>query len=229
MKILRRTIHPEIKVIDAARGTVEYIASDETVDSYREAIKQSGWQFNRFQKNAPFVDSHNYESIECLLGKVVDFQVKKRQLVETVQWAVDVPECPMAKLGFAMTQAGYLKAVSVGFIPLKIITPRDPADEWNAANEDIGLTDVDNSISCIYLQQEQIELSACVVGANGNAVAKSYKAGILTDADLDVISSVIAKRELVESAVVPEDADPALLRARIAFLVDLTVKIANSL
>src|SRR5580704_10871364 len=99
MKPLRRTLHPEIRVVDAARGTVEYIASDETLDSYQEAISARGWQFNRFQKNAPFVDSHNYESIDCLLGKVIDQKIVKRQLVETVQWAIDVPENFLAQKG----------------------------------------------------------------------------------------------------------------------------------
>ncbi|HEY3853504.1 MAG TPA: hypothetical protein VGO67_03820 [Verrucomicrobiae bacterium] len=69
-----------------------------------------------FQKNAPFVDSHNYTSIDCLLGKVVDFRVKNRQLIETVKWAIDVPSNVLAIKGFAMMQAGYLKAVSVGFL-----------------------------------------------------------------------------------------------------------------
>ena len=183
--LVRREIHPrEIRVIDAQRGTVEYIASSESLDSYREAICSAGWQFNRFRKNAPFVDSHNYESIDCLLGKVLDFRVQSRQLVETVQWAIDVPQNTLAQKGFAMTQAGYLKAVSVGFIPLEIVTPRSPADQWAAACEDIGLTDVDNSINCIYLKQEQLELSACVLGANPDAVARAFADGILERSDL---------------------------------------------
>ena len=121
MKLIR-TIHPEVRVIDAKAGVVEYIASDESIDCHREIIKAAGWRFDNFRKNAPFVDSHNYDSIECLLGRVTDFRVEGRQLIERVQWAVDVAEQPLARLGFNMTQAGYLKAVSVGFFPVKEVS-----------------------------------------------------------------------------------------------------------
>jgi phage/plasmid-associated DNA primase len=46
-------------------------------------------------------------------------------LVETVKWAHDVPENRLAQLGYAMTKAGHLKAVSVGFIPTKMLTGGD--------------------------------------------------------------------------------------------------------
>src|SRR5579859_3128067 len=109
---LRRTIHPEIKVIDEKTGIVEYIASDESLDSYNEIVKADGARFNRFQKNAPFLDSHNYESVRCLLGNVIDWRVQNRQVVETVKWAIDagLPEDHLANIGFKMTVAGYLKA-----------------------------------------------------------------------------------------------------------------------
>jgi hypothetical protein len=70
---MRREIHPQIKVLDAVAGIVEYVASNETIDCHQEIVRADGWQFNRFAKNAPFVDSHNYESIDCLVGKVLDF------------------------------------------------------------------------------------------------------------------------------------------------------------
>ncbi len=73
-------IHPVARVLDEKNGIVEYIASNETIDSYNEVIRADGWQFNRFQKNAPFVDSHNYNSIDCLLGKVIDFRVTGKTL-----------------------------------------------------------------------------------------------------------------------------------------------------
>ncbi|HEV7924261.1 MAG TPA: phage major capsid protein [Verrucomicrobiae bacterium] len=186
-RIVHREITCHTRVIDAARGTVEYIASSQATDSYGEVINQAGWQFNRFQRNAPFVDSHNYESIDRLLGKVIDFRVVNKQLVETVQWAKDVETNTLAIKGFAMTQAGYLKSVSVGFIPLKVVRPSDP-DGWDAACADLGMGDLEDSIrsgaSCIYVSQEQLELSACIIGANPEAVAKSYADGIFDDSDL---------------------------------------------
>lgn len=215
---IRRTIHPEVRVIDAKAGTVEYIASDESIDSYREVIRANGWRFNRFNSNAPFVDSHDYSTLEKQLGKVIEFKVVGNKLVETVQWAIDVPENKLAQLGWKMTQAGYLRAVSVGFIPTKMVTKWDsdtlPYFQELAA---LGLNK-DSGIRAIYQEQEQIELSAVIIGANPNALAKSYKAGVIDDADLEMISSETAKRETASLADSPVAAELARQRAREEFL-----------
>ena len=213
---IRRTIHPVIKVLDAAKGLVEYVASDETLDSYREIIRASGWRFTNFQKNAPFVDSHDYSSVEKLLGQVVDFRVAGRQLVETVQWAKDVAENKLAQIGWKMTEAGFLKAVSVGFWPVQWATPSD-GGTYAAQLGELKLP-ADVQPRCIYIEQEQIELSACIIGANPNALAKSYKAGVLTDADIDTLSSATSKRETAGAALDPVVAALAQQRARNEFL-----------
>jgi hypothetical protein len=69
MSILRRTIHPEVRVMDERKGIAQYVASDETIDSYREVIRADGWRFDRFAKNAPFVDSHDYARLKSRWGR----------------------------------------------------------------------------------------------------------------------------------------------------------------
>jgi hypothetical protein len=178
--MIRRTIHPEVRVLDAKKGICEYIASDESLDSYNEIILAAGWQFDQFKKNAPFVDSHDYSDISKLLGKVVDFKIDGKQLVETVQWAVDVEENDMAQLGWKMTMGGYLKAVSVGFFPVAMVSrwDQDP-NPFNTACLQIGADP--KTVRCIYTKQQQVELSACIIGANPNALAKALKDGAVTE------------------------------------------------
>ena len=185
MTPLHRTLTPEVRVIDAKRGLVDYVASDQSLDSYNEIIVAAGWRFSRFEKNAPFVDSHDYYSIDKLLGRVVSFEVKGKQLIERVQWAVDVEEAGLAQLGWKLTLAGFLKAVSVGFVPVK------HASKWRDTNElatvvtDLGLDAATAAkVCCIYLEQEQLELSACIIGANPNALAKAHREGAIADGDL---------------------------------------------
>ncbi|HEV2331197.1 MAG TPA: phage major capsid protein [Verrucomicrobiae bacterium] len=188
--MLRREIHPVVRVLDEKQGLVQYVASDESLDSYREIIKADGWRFDNFEKNAPVVDSHDYSSLGSLLGSVVDFGLKGRQLLETIKWAIDVPENALAQLGFKMTIAGYLKAVSVGFLPVRTATPYDnDKDAWREACEQVRIDSNETDCRCIYLEQQQIELSVCVVGANPNALARSYADGILTDALANRIST----------------------------------------
>lgn len=227
MKALTRTLHPEVRVLDAKKGLVEYVASDESIDSYKEVIRASGWRFNRFQKNAPFVDSHNYGSLDKLLGKVVEFKVAGSKLVETVQWAVDVADNVLAQLGWKMTEAGYLRAVSVGFFPTKYLSKWDGqyADErplWLQQLKELGL-DEQTAPRVIYLEQEQVELSACIIGANANALAKSYKAGFLDDAMLEKISSEQATRHTATATDHPADVALARQREReVKFLDEFT-------
>jgi hypothetical protein len=220
MQKLIRTIHPEIRVLDSKQGLVEYVASDETLDSYHEVIRANGWRFNHFAKNAPFVDSHEYSRIENMLGKVIDFRVVGKQLVETVKWAIDVAENKVAQLGWKMTEAGYLKAVSVGFWPIKTLTPHSDPKSFNENLKDMGMPD-NAPVRAIYTEQEQIELSAVVIGANPNALAKSYKAGVLSDADLDLISGEYAKRNSGSSAIQGEQANEQRARQRVVFLEKL--------
>ena len=223
---LFRTLHPQVRVVDAAKGIVDYIASDETLDSYKEVIRATGWRFAYFQKNAPFVDSHDYNTIANQVGKVIDFHVERRQLVNRVQWAVDVPENKLAQLGWRMTEAGYLKAVSVGFWPTRMVTRWDnDKTGWLAQLGELGLHEEDG-VRAIYIEQEQVELSSCILGANPNALAKAYKAGAIGDADLDTISREYAKRDTTAHATdKPDDVAWAQHRARQAFLLEFNRKL----
>ena len=215
---LRRTIHPEVRVVDSRNGIVDYIASDESIDSFKEIIRAAGWRFTHFAKNAPFVDSHDYSTIGKCLGKVIDFRVEGARLIERVQWAIDVPENQLARIGWKMTEAGYLKAVSVGFFPVKYVTPNS-VEEWGRQLKELGLP-ADAAVRTIYTEQEQVELSCCVVGSNPNALAKAYQAGALNDADMETLSLEYSQRENGRAAVPPALAAPAREQARARFLAE---------
>lgn len=195
MNTMRREIRPHVRVLDSRRGIVEYTASDESLDSYKEVIRASGWRFTHFKKNAPFVDSHDYMTIEKCVGRVIDAKVVRKELVETVQWAIDVESNTLARKGFEMTAKGYLKAVSVGFWPVKAVSKwdKDPR-EYYGMLVDLGYSEEDGP-RVIYVEQEQVELSACIIGANPNALARAYKEGILSDADFDFISRERVRRD----------------------------------
>lgn len=183
---LRRSLTVVPKIISAEQGLVEYVASNETLDSYNEIVAVRGWRFTRFARNAPFVDSHNYWSIDKLLGEVESARIEGRNLIERVRWAKDVEENKLAQLGWKMTLGGFLKAVSVGFFPVRYVA--NGKDGWTQALTALGIKPEDAAaIRYIYLEQEQIELSACIIGANPDALAKSFEAGCVRDADLAAV------------------------------------------
>jgi hypothetical protein len=206
------------KILDEKAGTVQFIASDETLDHYADVIRVNGWRFTHFSKNAPFVDSHDYSSITKLLGQVTDFGVHQDELVETVKYAREPGT--LADWAFKMVRDGFLKAVSVGFIPQKMVTRWDSNQaDFLAQVADLKLdAEAAGNLRAVYLQQEQIELSQCVIGANPNALARAYKAGCLTEEDLDQFSAIIANTKTVAPAALSADAGAASPRTKLAIL-----------
>jgi hypothetical protein len=182
-KTLRREIQAETRVIDKDAGICEYVASDQTLDYSREIILARGWKFTNFANNSPFVDSHDYSSINKVLGKVLSWRVEGDKLIEKVQWAVGMGS-PLCDWGWSLTCAGILKAVSVGFVPTKAVSrwDSDPTG-YVQALQTLGLAGADDSKKprYIYQEQEQIELSACILGCNPNALIRGYESGDLDE------------------------------------------------
>lgn len=226
---LIRTIHPEIRIVDASKGIVDYVASDETLDYYREIIRAAGWRFTNFRRNAPLVDSHDYSTVERLLGKVTDFRVENGQLIERAQFAIDVVEQPLARLAWRLVETGYLKACSVGFMPVRTVSRWDDAGAWADAVKLLGLdADTTAKARVIYLEQEQMELSVCIIGANPTAVAKAYKGGVMNDDDMsliETISEVKDGRRSATGAYTPDRAPVARGRGRAAWLREIKSKL----
>lgn len=218
---LRRALNVTAKVLSEKDGTVEFVASDETLDCYREIVRVNGWRFTHFAKNAPFVDSHDYSSITKLLGQVTDWRIEKGQLVETVKYSREPGT--LAEWAFKMVRDGFLRAVSVGFVPTSMVS------KWDQDQKDFLATIADLKLDAqqaaqvrvIYREQEQIELSQCVIGANPNALAKAYKAGCLTEEDLEKFSAIIAATKNASPAADSADAGEASPRTKLAILAEI--------
>jgi hypothetical protein len=225
MNTIRRVIHPALKIIDEKNFIAEFTASDETIDLTNEVIRAGGWRFKLAKKNFPMVNSHDYSDIRNVLGKVIEFGVVAGKLMNTVQYACDVAENQLAQFAWKMTLAKYLPAVSVGLVPLLVATRWD-ADKKNYESQRADLKLAREQMpDVIYIEQEQIELSQCVIGANPNAVAKAYKAGVLSDADLDFLSTEVARNKIADSTDGPAAVEKARQRVRMATLMEFTTKI----
>lgn len=215
---IRRELVVTPRVINEEQGTVEFVASDETLDCYREIVRVNGWRFDHFKKNAPFVDSHDYSSIAKLLGQVTDWRVEKGQLVETVRYSREPGT--LAEWAFKMVRDGFLKAVSVGFVPVRMATKWDQTQtDFLAAIADMKLdAQTAAKLTAVYLEQQQIELSQCVIGANPNALAKAYKAGCLTEGDLDKFSALMAASKTTPAPADSADGAGVSPRTKLAFM-----------
>lgn len=183
MSTVRLTLPAVPKVLSLAERTVQYVASSQALDCYREIVRAAGWKFDRFAKNAPFVDSHNYSSVGYLLGAVIGWKVEGDKLMEDVKF---IPEgaSPLADFAWKMSETGFLRAVSVGFIPSKVRSRWRDEKDFAQAVVELQLT-AEQAAQCsvIHWEQDQTELSAVLIGANPEAVAKAHTAGAVTSED----------------------------------------------
>lgn len=225
MNKLIRALNIVPRVLNEQDGTVQFTASDESLDCYGEIIRASGWRFTQFAKNAPFVDSHDYSSITKLLGQVTDFRVEGGALIETVRYSREPGT--LAEWAFKMVRDGFLRAVSVGFYPVRMVSKydRDPS----AIAAQVAELKLDpqaaTKLNAVYLEQEQIELSQCVIGANPNALARAYKSGCLSEQDIDQFSALIATTKTAAPAASRSDAVAAQRSAQLALLAEIQARL----
>jgi len=166
---------PEIRSIDEQSRTIEFVASTEEVDRYGDIIRVAGWKLDNYRRNPVFLWAHR--SGEPPIGKCVEVRTEENPpaLVQKVEFA-DAETYPFASTIFNLYKGKFLRAVSVGFMPLE--HPKAIRDENN-----------DQMTGWEFTNQELLELSAVPVPANPEAVARMVSKGFGTEADLGRVFS----------------------------------------
>lgn len=126
---------------DAVINRFHVVMSTAVEDRHGEIVFQN-WDLDNFKKNPVFLDSHNYSSIEHILGKIHN-TTAQTALEGDIEFAL---ENPKGMLAFKLAVGDFLSATSVGFIPKAF--------------------DDDGNI----IQAELLELSAVSVPANPQAL-----------------------------------------------------------
>lgn len=111
--VMKRHLKGYFKGYDEKSGLVEFIASSDAVDREGESIDPQGWDLSNIGKNLPLLWAHNDR--ELPIGKVVEARVEGNNLIAAVEFAHKVND--FAKQVYDMVTAGFLNAVSVGFMP----------------------------------------------------------------------------------------------------------------
>lgn len=89
-----------------------FIISTDTIDRQGEIVDQDGWDFSNYMKNPVVLDTHRYESIDDVVGKVVGQPRRKAN-----GWVVDMEfaDTPKGRLAQDLVANGFINTVSVGF------------------------------------------------------------------------------------------------------------------
>src|SRR4051794_32581456 len=127
---------------DADTKKYHAVFSSEVEDRHGEIVYQD-FDLKAFKKNPVFLDSHNYDSIEHIIGKISPITVKDGKLQGDIEFATMNPKGELAE---KMADAGFLNTTSIGFIPKQF------DDKGN------------------ILKSELLEISAVAVPANPEAL-----------------------------------------------------------
>ena len=170
-------------VLALGKRTIEFVASTEAVDRYGDIIRTSGWKLDDYRKNPVFLWAH--KSGEPPIGRTIDVHVETAPvpaLIQHVEFA-DAATYKFADTVFQLYKGGYMRAVSVGFMPLAAPT-RITDSEGNATG------------GYEFTSQELLELSAVRLPANPEALARMQSRG-LAAADLERVFTPAMSEEAV--------------------------------
>lgn len=136
------------KAATAEDGTFEFIASGIKVDRYGEVVVPEGWDFKAFKKNPVMLWGHDHKV--PAIAQVVKIWKDDKQVYAQAKWA----PTPFAQELRQLVEGGFIRAVSVGFIP------REWEGEWPNYK---------------YVDQELLEISVVNVPAYADALISEAK------------------------------------------------------
>lgn len=157
------------EVKEVSPRVLEFVGSTEGKDREGDIIMADGWKLANYKKNPVFMWVHNYT--DPPIGKAIKVWAKDGQLRFHIQFA-EQHEYDFADTVYKLYKGGYLRASSVGFIPIK----SEPM-ETKEDDEDMMF----GHRPTRYLQQELLELSGCPVPANPEALAEAKAKGLIKD------------------------------------------------
>ena len=141
--------------------TLRFVFSDGSVDRAGDTIDADGWETDNFLKNPVALWAH--DSFSPPIGRAKNIGPAGGKLYGDIEFMP--PEVSsFADSIFRMVKGGFIKAVSVGFMPL----------EWTFVN------DKDRPYGIDFKRQELLEISVCPVPCNANALLEARSKGIDT-------------------------------------------------
>lgn len=94
---------------------IKYTMVFSTPDKDRHGdIVVQNWMLDAYKSNPVLIDSHNYDSITNIIGRVLNIRVEDEHLKGELEFATMNPKGLLAK---EMVEGGFINTSSVGFIP----------------------------------------------------------------------------------------------------------------
>ena len=154
-----------------------FVLSDQSVDRMGDIIMADGWKLSNFKRNPIALGFHRNDFI---VGTWKDVRIENSELRGRLELAPEGTSPRVDEIR-RLVDAGILRAVSVGFRPLKH-EPLDAEEPWSGAR---------------FLEQELVECSLVSVPANANAIAVAKSLQISPET-MDFVFAKHGKRDAVQ-------------------------------
>lgn len=162
-----------VRAIDEEKRTAEFVAATENgVMTWGgiEYLKMSGAKLTRFRKNPVVLDAHDSYSGGSVIGNA-DVKVESKNLVARVRFATTT----RAEEIWQLVKDGFLRALSIGFLPYQQTIKRLAEGETDGEGEDMI-----TGPARIIRSWELYEISVVPVPADPDAVRRaSLDSGVL--------------------------------------------------
>jgi HK97 family phage prohead protease len=157
---VRRTATVKPKAHADGSRKVRFCFSDGSVDRMGDTISPWGWDLSDFKRNPVALWSH--DSTAPPIGRASNIAVEGNRLMGDIEFA-DADTYAFADTVYRLTTAGFISAVSVGFLPVEYtFVENDP----------------DRGFGIDFKKQQLLEISVCPVPANPNALSEARSLGI---------------------------------------------------
>lgn len=145
---------------------ISYLVSDETPDRVGDIIKVTGWDLNQYRQNPVILWAHDGSSVPPI-GRSENV---RRRYEPSPRLTADVEFAPKEAYEFADTiyqlaARGFIKATSVGFMPLETM------ELDKKSREELGL----GRYGQVFTKAELMEISIVSVPANPSALELGVK------------------------------------------------------
>lgn len=112
----KKFLDVDVKKADDDQRSFWFTASSEDRDRDGDIMVLKGWRLQNFKKNPVILWAHNYTRPP--IGKAIDIEKNDSKLSLKIKF-VDGSIDPFAEQVYQLVKEGFLKTVSVGFIPYK--------------------------------------------------------------------------------------------------------------
>ncbi|HEX7123609.1 MAG TPA: HK97 family phage prohead protease [Gemmatimonadaceae bacterium] len=149
--VLHKAFAAEVRAPDGSGDpapVVDFVISTAAVDRDRDVIAVDGWDLAAYRRNPVVLWAHSRRDLP--IGRALDVHIDGSSLVSRAEFA-SADLNPFAGQVYRMLRAGFLNAVSVGFVP----------QEWTWDEQRGGVN---------FLRQELVEFSVVPVPANPEAL-----------------------------------------------------------